>query len=459
MALRCTPPRLVLRMISIQKGLDVPISGKPEPQICDAPGCSTVALVGSDYVGLKLVLRVREGEQVELGQPLFDDKQKPGVTFTSPAGGTVEAIHRGAKRRFLSLVIRVAEQESQREFDLRSREALTPEGVREDLLVSGLWTVLRTRPFSKVPAADAEPRAIFVTAMDTEPLAADPALILAEAPEEFAFGLRALTCLTSGPVFVCHRAGSSVPGEGVEGVRFEQFAGPHPAGLVGTHIHFLAPVDAERVVWHLDSQDVLAMGRFLRSGRLDVGRVIGLGGPSVTHPRLMRTRIGADLSELVADELQPGAQRVISGSVLSGRIAEPPVPYLGRFHRQIAVLPEAAPREFLGWLVPGLDRFSATRTFARAWWPTRRPPRFTTSLGGSRRAMVPMGIYERVVPLDLLPTQLLRALIVGDTDQAQDLGCLELDEEDLALCTFVCPSKYEYGRFLRENLTKLEIEG
>ena len=446
-------------MISIKKGLDIPISGEPEPKIDDGPDSSTVGLVGNDYVGLKLTLRVREGEQVERGQPLFDDKQKPGVTYTSPAGGTVEAIHRGAKRRFLSLVIRVAGQEPEREFSVRSRDELTPGGVREDLLTSGLWTALRTRPYSKVPPADGEPRAIFVTAMDTEPLSPDPTRILAEDPDDFEFGLRALTHLTSGPVYVCHREGSPVPGGEVEGVRLASFSGPHPAGLVGTHIHFLEPVNAERMVWHLGSQDVLAIGRFLRSGRLDVRRVVALSGPSFMQPRLIRTRVGADISELVADELFPGTHRVLSGSVLTGRIAEGPVPYLGRFHRQITALPESCPREFLGWLAPGFQRFSATRTFARSWWPTRRPPRFLTSLCGSRRAMVPIGVYERVVPLELLPTQLLRALLVGDTDMAQDLGCLELDEEDLALCTFVCPSKYEYGPLLRENLTKLEIEG
>jgi Na+-transporting NADH:ubiquinone oxidoreductase subunit A len=358
------------------------------------------------------------------------------------------------------LVVELSADSQAAEFEPRDLSGLSPEQVRDALLSSGWWTAFRTRPFSRFPAADAQPHSIFVTAIDTNPLAADPAPIILENAEDFVFGLLALTRLTEGPVYVCHEEDVQIPGRDVPRVTMAAFAGPHPAGLPGTHIHFLDPVSLQKSVWYVGYQDVIACGTLFRTGRLNVERVVSLGGPSVKKPRLLRTRLGACLDDLLADEVTEGVNRVISGSVLSGRTAEPPSNFLGRYHTQVSVLPEGHQREFLGWQKPGFNRFSVTRAFASAW--SNRPVRdldMTTSTGGSRRAMVPIGVYEKVMPLDLLPTQLLRALIVGDTEHASELGCLELDEEDLALCTFVCPSKYNYGPLLRENLTKIEREG
>jgi len=447
-------------MITIRKGLNIPITGAPEQSISHAVAVTSVALVGSDYVGMKPTLLVREGEPVKLGQPLFEDKSNPGVLFTSPGSGTVAAINRGQKRRFRSLVIELAgDQDSQL---LKSRDigSLTGEQARADLLASGLWTALRTRPFSKIPAPDSRPHSIFVTAIDTSPLAADPKQVIAENGEDFIFGLHVLTKLTDGTVYVCHGPDAEPPGRDVSRVSMVPFAGPHPAGLPGTHIHFLDPVGPKRSVWYLSYQEAIAYGTLFRTGRLNVERVISLAGPVVKNPRLIRTRLGACIDELVAGELDDGPNRVISGTVLSGRKSEPPCHYLGRYHLQISALREGVERELLGWQLPGFRKFSVTRAFALAWTGgSNRPLELTTTTSGSPRAMVPIGVYEKVMPLDVLPTQLLRALIVGDTEQAQALGCLELDEEDLALCTFVCPSKYNYGPMLRENLTKIEREG
>jgi Na+-transporting NADH:ubiquinone oxidoreductase subunit A len=296
--------------------------------------------------------------------------------------------------------------------------------------------------------------------MDTSPLAADPAVALAENPDDFVFGLHVLTHLTEGTVYVCYAPEADIPGSDVPRVSLASFAGRHPAGNPGTHIHFLDPVSPEKTVWFIGYQDVIAFGTLFRTGRLSPHRVISLAGPSVLDPRLVRTRIGANLDDLVAGQLSEGSHRVISGSVLTGRQARPPEGFLGRYHTQISVLPEGGEREFLGWQMPGFSKFSITRTFASFWaGGAKRPFSLNTSTGGSRRAMVPIGVYEKVVPLDILPTQLLRALIVGDTEDAQALGCLELDEDDVALCTFVCPSKYEYGPLLREVLTTIEREG
>jgi Na+-transporting NADH:ubiquinone oxidoreductase subunit A len=447
-------------MIRIRKGLNIPISGVPELSISYAPAPKTVALVAADYVGLKPNLLVHEGDVATLGQPLIEDKSRPGVFLTSPGSGTVVAIHRGQKRRLLSLVVELSGETETELFEARNPSDLSADQVRDGLVTSGLWTALRTRPYSRIPARDSQPHSIFVTAIDTNPLAADPAAIIGENANDFVFGLHALTRLTKSTVYVCYREGAQLPGRDVPGVTMSAFDGPHPAGLAGTHIHFLDPVDMRKSVWTIGYQDVIAYGTLFRTGCLNVERIVSLAGPAVKKPRLLRTRLGACLDDLIAGELAEGENRVISGSVLSGRTSEQPCNFLGRYHTQVSVLKEGFEREFLGWQGPGFKRFSVTRAFASAW--TGGPVRdldMTTSTGGSRRAMVPIGVYEKVMPLDLLPTQLLRALIVGDTEQASALGCLELDEEDLALCTFVCPSKYNYGPMLRENLTKIEREG
>jgi len=419
-----------------------------------------VALVAADYVGLKPNLLVHEGDAVTLGQAVIADKSRPGAMLTSPGSGTVVAIHRGEKRRLLSLVVQLSGDTEPPLFEPQDLSRLSGDQIREALVSSGLWTALRTRPYSRLPELDSRPHSVFVTAMDTSPLAADPGPIIAENSDDFVFGLQALTRLTEVSVHVCHREGAQVPGRDVPQVTMAAFTGPHPSGLPGTHIHFLDPVNMQKSVWQIGYQDVIAYGTLFRTGRLNVERVISLAGPSVKKPRLLRTRMGACLDDLLVDELTDGVHRVVSGSVLSGRTSEPPCNYLGRYHQQVSVLREGHEREFLGWQKPGFKRFSVTRAFASAW--TGSGPQdldMTTSTGGSPRAMVPIGVYEKVMPLDLLPTQLLRALIVGDTEQATELGCLELDEEDLALCTFVCPSKYNYGPMLRENLTKIELEG
>ncbi len=447
-------------MIRIRKGLDLPIAGAPEQAVSFAPKPRTVALVAADYVGLKPNMLVREGDSVRLGQPLIEDKSRPGVFLTSPGTGEVIQVNRGLKRRLQSVVVELAGEEDEAVFEPRDLNGLSSDQIRQTLIESGLWTAFRTRPYSRLAAADSQPHSVFVTAIDTNPLAADPALIVRESSDDFVLGLIALTRMVDVPVYVCHAVGVDIPGREVTGVTMADFSGPHPAGLVGTHIHFLDPVNLEKSVWYLGYQDVIACGTLFRTGRINIDRVVSLAGPSVKKPRLLRTRMGACLDDLLADELTDGDHRIISGSVFSGRTSEPPCHYLGRYHTQISVLPEGHEREFLGWQKPGFQRFSVTRAFASSWVPgLLQNMKFTTSTGGSRRAMVPIGVYERVMPLDLLPTQLLRALIVGDSEQASELGCLELDEEDLALCTFVCPSKYNYGPMLRENLTKIELEG
>ncbi|MER0233117.1 Na(+)-translocating NADH-quinone reductase subunit A [Enterobacter hormaechei] len=447
-------------MFRIRKGLDLPISGVPEQHVTTGASIHHVAIVGDDYVGMRPAMLVQEGDRVIKGQALFEDKKNPGVMFTAPASGTVVAIHRGERRVLQSVVIQI-EGDEKREFarfDAADLATLSHDVVQTQLLESGLWTALRTRPYSKTPVPGTVPAAIFVTAIDTNPLSADPQpLILAER-KAFDAGLTVLTRLTPGKVHVCQASGGKLGGHPQGQVAFNEFAGPHPAGLVGTHIHFLEPVSLTKQVWHLNYQDVIAIGKLFTTGELCAERIIAIGGPQATQPRLVRTLLGADLTALLAGETKEGENRIISGSVLSGRHATGPMAWLGRFHLQVSVVLEGREKELFGWVLPGAEKYSVTRT-TLGHFLRHKLFNFSTSTNGGERAMVPIGNYESVMPLDILPTVLLRDLLAGDTDGAQALGCLELDEEDLALCTYVCPGKYEYGPVLREVLTRIEQEG
>ncbi len=447
-------------MIKIRRGLDLPISGAPEQTITDGPRIRSVAVIGFDYHGMKPTMAVQVGDKVKLGQLLFTDKKTEGIRYTAPAAGTVAAINRGERRVLQSVVIDVDgdEAETFEAFNKAEVSSLSAEQVRDLLNEAGLWAALRTRPYSKVPALDSKPHSIFVTAMDTNPLAGDPAVVIAEQPEAFKQGLEVLTRLTEGKVYLCKAAGADVPSIESDQVSVQEFGGVHPAGNAGTHIHFLDPVNDKKKVWTIGYQDVIAFGKLFATGELYTDRVVSLAGPQVEKPRLVRSRLGANLEELTAGELKTGENRLISGSVFGGRIARGALAYLGRYSNQVSVLLEGTDRPMVHYLRPGFDFFSVLGIYISKFFSNKKF-NFTTTTMGSERAMVPVGSYERIMPLDILPTQLLRSLIVGDTEVAQKLGCLELDEEDLALCTFVCPGKYEYGPILRDNLTRIEKEG
>ncbi len=442
-------------MITIKKGLDLPLAGGPKQVIHDGPAIKHVATLGEEYIGLRPTMKIKVGDKVQKGQVIFEDKKNPGVKYTALASGTILEINRGAKRVLQSVVIEIEGDEavSFAKYDAQALDTLEPQQVRDNLIESGMWTALRTRPFSKVPAVDATAAAIFVTAMDTQPLAGDPQVVIAEHKDDFVNGLKVLARLTD-KVFVCKAPGADIPAGNAQ---VEEFAGPHPAGLPGTHIHFLMPASARRSVWYLGYQDVIAIGQLFTTGELNNQRVVAITGPKAKNPRLVRTLLGASTQTLTQDEAD-GQVRVISGSVLNGRTATGPHAYMGRYFQQLTLIEEGTEKEFFGWVMPGADKFSITRAFLGHLSPSRLF-NMTSSTGGSERAMVPIGNYERVMPLDILPTMLLRDLLSGDTDGAVALGALELDEEDLALCTFVCPGKYDYGSYLRDCLETVEREG
>lgn len=445
-----------MRRIALRKGLTVPIAGAPEPRIDDAPPARRVALLGRDHPDLRPRILVEPGQAVRLGEAVVEDRRLPGVVLTAPAGGVVDEVERGPRRRLGRLTIRVEEEAAEGAVcDAHSLDALARLSRREvvdALLRSGLWTALRARPFERIPSPVTEPASIFVTAMDTRPLAPDVDAILHGAPDAFRAGVRVVATLTSGPVFVCCRSAAALADLESGPVQVVEFAGPHPAGLVGTHIHHLDPVGAHKRVWHIGYPDVIAVGRLFLTGRLSMERVIAWGGPAVGRPRMLRTRLGAALEDLVRAELRPeldpGEVRVVSGGVLHGDRALAPDAFLGRYHDQVAVLAEGTPAAA-----------RRLRAAASRWALGRTPPRtVTTARHGRPSALVAADAYERVLPMDVLAVPLLRALQVGDLEQAEALGCLELAEEDLALLTYVCPAKTDHGPALRAALDALARE-
>ena len=447
--------------ITIRRGLDIPLDGAPRQELHPPARVQSVALVGADYIGLRLRPLVDEGAHVRLGQAVLTDPHNPDVSFVAPGTGKIEAIHRGARRMITSFVIRLEDDtELATLFDActeRGIAELSTATLRERLLTSGLWAGFRARPFGRIPPAHSSPRSIFVTAIDTAPLAADPRVAIDAAADAFRAGVAVVSRLTDGPTFICAAPGAAtpLPLPNAERVRSVFFAGPHPAGLVGTHIHMLDPVSASRMVWHIGYQDVIAIGKLFIAGQLDVGRVVALAGPVVRDPRLLRTRLGANLMDLTVDELEVAdGRRVISGSMLCGKRASDHDGFLGRYHQQITAIAEERVRRLFGWI----GAVSSAPSFTGRWWGTPRPTA-TTALHGTPGAMVPLEVFERIMPLDILPAPLIRALLVRDTNAAQDLGALELDEEDLALASFVCPAKYDYGALLRANLTQIERDG
>jgi Na+-transporting NADH:ubiquinone oxidoreductase subunit A len=453
-----------------KRGLRLPIQGEPTQQVEAARTSTRIALLGADYPGLRPTLHAKVGEAVKRGQLLFEDKKMPGVRFTAPGAGKVVAINRGEKRAFQSMVIELsrtelegraggAEQVTFSSYTGKHPASLTGGQVRELLIESGLWPALRGRPYARVANPEGQPHSVFVTVTDSNPLAPSVAVAMADQGHRFQLGLAAIAKLTEGKVFVCTEPRVSLDLPDESRIQVEQFSGPHPAGTVGYHIHKLDPVDRHKLVWYLGYQDVVAIGELFDSGELYLDRVISLAGPMVKQPRLLRTRIGASTDALVDGELSEGEVRVISGSALSGRTARgDELGFLGRYDNQITVLVEGREREFLGWLTPGSDKYSVVKTHLGAIVPGKRFA-LSTALHGSKRNIVPIGMYEKVVPFDLMPTQLLKSLLMRDVETAERLGCLELAEEDVALFSFVCPGKNDFGPCLRDVLTLIEKEG
>ncbi|MDO9548632.1 MAG: NADH:ubiquinone reductase (Na(+)-transporting) subunit A, partial [Candidatus Marinimicrobia bacterium] len=329
-------------MIKLKKGLNLPINGEPEQTVFDANPVKKVALVGPDYAGMKPDLAVSVGDTVKLGQLLFSDKKNPAIRYTAPGAGKVVEINRGEKRVFLSIVIELQGEEelSFQSYDTDQIDSLDRKNITAQLLESGLWTALRSRPFEIVANPDTVPHSIFITAMDSNPLAPDVAKIVRLKSDEFMAGMKIVAKLSDGKLYLCKSKNSDISTCQLGNLKVEEFDGPHPAGNVGTHIHFLDPVSRTKTVWHVTAQDLIAIGHLFLSGRILTERIVSLAGPSVKKPRLIKTRLGASITDLTNNELKDGNQRVVSGSALHGYLANDTLGYLGRYHQQVTVIPE-----------------------------------------------------------------------------------------------------------------------
>ncbi len=438
-------------MIKISKGLDLPISGAPLNIVSDEPKVSSVAVLSNDFVGMKPTMLVKEGDSVKAGQKIFEDKKNIGVFYTSPCGGIVRNINRGDKRKFLSIELDIDDtNEAFKFFDMGN----TSNEIKECLINSGYWNCFRTRPFNRTPNVNDVPSAIFINCCDSNPLSMDPYNIISVNEADFREGLRVLSQLFKCNMNLTYQNDNfDISNEDFE---YFQFKGPHPSGLSSTHISKIYPVNLNRTVWTINYQDIISIGFLKKNNKIRTSKLISLGGPSVHEPSLLNVRVGGNIDEICAGKLKPNS-RIISGSVLHGHESEGVMNYLGFYDSQISAIPDEVNNIFMNWLMPGSSLHSKLNVFISSFIKPKNFI-FNTSIGGGDRAIVPISSYEEVIPMDILVTQLLKALVVSDIDMAVDLGMLELVPEDLALCSYVCPSKYDYSSILMDNLNKLYQE-
>ncbi len=451
-------------------GLDLPILGQPQANIVQAPKIKNFALRGVvDFKGLKPSMKVSQGSQVKIGQPLFEHKENQSVVFPSPVSGKVVDIVRGDRRVLKSVIIKSDGKDNQISGSFKITGKTSASEVKKLVLKSGHFSAFKTRPYNKVPQPHDSPSAIFITAVDTNPLAVDAGVVIEKNIEDFKAGVNAVAKLTTGKTFVCSNPSVKMP-KFDKSVVEKTFSGSHPSGNVGTHIHFLFPVSNKRTVWTIGYQDVINIGHMARTGKIRFDRIISLAGPVMSSPRLVQTQMGASIKELLAtDHMVDGSKlldkfsdckiRIISGSVLWGDSVVDGTDYISRSSTQISIVSTDIESRGLGWLIPWRDQFASVFNVQLSSFLPKRLFKMDCSLGGSYRAIIPFGHFERLTPLDILPVQLMRSIIVGDTDMAQKLGLLELDGEDVALFSYADIGKQDFIGALDDCLSKVESEG
>lgn len=442
---------------SIKKGLDIKLLGKAEKTVVDL-NSRLYAVKPNDFIGCFPKMLVKVGDEVKSGSPLFFDKYRDEIYFTSPVSGKVLDIRRGEKRKILEVVVESDGKNESLDFGKSDIAALKREDIIEKMLKSGVWPVLRQRPYSTVAKSADVPKAIFVSAFDSAPLAPDFDFFLHGFGKEFQAGLDVLTKLTSGKVHLNVHKKKTFSKEFLEAknVQVNTFQGPHPSGNVSVHISRLDPLNKGEVVWYLNAQDVLTIGRLFLNGEYDASCMIALTGSEVKSPRYYKTHKGASITAMVQDNVKEGNLRYISGNVLTGSVIEKDG-FVGFYNSQITVIPEGDYYEFMGWLAPGFSKFSISKTFPSFLFPDKKY-RLDSNIHGGPRAFVATGIFEKVFPFDIYPMQLIKAILVQDIDLMENLGIYEVDEEDFALCEVVDVSKTEIQKIVREGLDLMRKE-
>jgi len=451
--------------IHIKKGMNIPLAGAPTQEKKALPLTKRVA-VYQEHAGLKPRLRVQEGDQVKRGTPLFYNKKVPDLQFCAPAAGKITAIDYGPRRALQRVVIERSEQDEAETFTKYSADqvrGVAREEILKNLLQSGFLALIRQRPFSRIADPEVTPKSIFVNGMNTAPFL--PALDVAVQGHELEFqaGLNALTRLTSGAVHLC-LDGDAMPASTAitqaKNVQIHSFSGPHPSGNTSTHIFHIDPMEPLDKVWTVRGTDVVLIGQFLLSGEYPARKTIALGGPGVKESACMHydVGLGSDLGEALAEKLESKEQRIVSGDALSGVSLEQSG-FLRMTESSLTVLPEGREQFFLGWMAPGINKYSRSKAYLSGWFGQMKKWNLTTSLNGSYRSMVLTGLYDKYVPLNIMVDYLVRAVLAHDTDEAIKLGILDTDPEDFALCSFVCPSKMDIAGIIRRGLDEIEQEG
>jgi len=451
---------------NLKKGYDIKLAGKIDKVLVEAEKSKLYASQPPDFIGLKPRLEVEEGMLVKIGSPLYYDKLRPEIKFTSPASGKVIQINRGERRAIMEVVVESDDQDAAINFSKYSAEQipnLSVDDIKKQLLESGVWPVVRQRPFSKIADPQAIPRDIFICAMDTAPLAADPEFLLENEDENFQAGINVLKNLTEGKVYLSvdgSKTSHTSAIENVQNVEVHSFKGKHPAGNVSVHIHHIAPINVGDIVWYVNAADVVLIGKLFLTGVYPIDRVVAVAGSSAKEDirKYYKTRLGTKVQSLANEgNMIDDHVRYISGNVMSGRkITENG--YLGFYDRTLTVIPDSRDRKLFGWLTPGLKDESFSRLFLSKLLPRKEYVKDTLIHGG-KRAFIQTGEYEKVLPMDILPMQLVKSIMAEEIEDMLALGLLEVDEEDFALCSYICPSKIHFGTYIRQGLDILEKEG
>lgn len=441
------------QVIKLKKGLDILLEGEAKRELTRLPLVHAYALKPEDFPGVTPKLLVRVDDEVKVGTPLFFDKYRPQILFTSPVSGKVSAIVRGEKRKILEVVITPEAEQVYETFDVPAIEATDREQIKSLMLKAGLWPMIIQRPFGIVANPQDTPKSIFVSGFDSAPLAPDMNFVLENEAENLETGFALLGKLTDGKVYLGLKNGTSGVLNQVKNAEIRLFEGSHPAGNVGVQIHHIDPINKGDVVWTVDVQHVAMIGRFFRTGRVDMSKIVALTGSETAQPRYFSVITGLPLNSIVRQkELRSQTEkvRIISGNVLTGRRVEPEG-YLGFYSNQVTVIPEGDTYEFLGWGMPRLNKFSVSRSYF-SWLSPKKHYRLDTNMNGGVRAYVVTGLYDKYLPMDIYPLYLLKAILAGDIDKMENLGIYEVIEEDFALCEFVDPSKTEMQAIIRQGI-------
>lgn len=439
--------------IKLRKGLNIKLQGGARPEVETLPLPLKVALKPTDFQGLTPKLKVKADDLVKAGDALFFDKYHPEIQYTAPVGGKVVSVNRGERRKILEIVIETDAKAGSVDFKKADPKTLSGDEVKELLLRSGMWPFIKRRPYGVIASPSEKPLSIYISTFDTAPLAPDYSFVMKDQMGTFQTGIDALTRLTNGKVYL-----GIVPDSAfakIKNVVLNSFSGPHPAGNVGVQIANTHPINKGEVVWTVNVQDVLFIGRLFETGKVDFTKVFALTGSEVENPKYYKTVAGAPVASVINGKLKKSEnkQRIISGNVLTGTQVSNQC-YLGYYDSQVTVIPEGDNYEFMGWGTPGISKFSASKTFLSSLFP-KKEYILDANLHGGERAFVFSGQYEKFVPMDILPVFLLKAILANDIDKMEQLGIYEVIEEDLALCEYACTSKIKVQEILRKGINEM----